>query len=72
MAIDYKSLAAKWRRAFWAVVDDSESAKEILAAKKARRKAKAKKRVTVPKNGKPRRNAKKRLNLICLTSFKGG
>lgn len=59
MAIDYKSLAAKWRRAFWAVVDDAESAKEILAAKKARRKAKAKKRVAVPKKRKTAQKRKK-------------
>ena len=42
MAIDWKLQAAKWRRAFWAAIDDADGAKEILAAKKARRKAKTK------------------------------
>lgn len=37
MAVDYKKLAAKWRRAFWAAVDDAAGAKEILAAKKAKK-----------------------------------
>ena len=59
MAIDYKSLAAKWRRAFWAVVSDADGAKEILAAKKARRKAKAKKPVVVPKKRKTAQKRKK-------------
>lgn len=59
MAIDWKLQAAKWRRAFWAVVSDADGAKEILDAKKARRKAKPKKRVISRKKSKTAHKRKK-------------
>ena len=59
MAIDWKLQAAKWRRAFWAAVDDADGAKEILAAKKARIRAKTKKRVAAPKKRKTAQKRKK-------------
>lgn len=59
MAIDWKLQAAKWRRAFWAAVDDADGAKEILAAKKARRKAKTKKRAVSRKKQKTASKRKK-------------
>ena len=59
MAINWKLQAAKWRRAFWAAVDDADGAKEILAAKKARRKAKTKKRVVSRKKSKTAPKRKK-------------
>jgi len=50
--MDYKAAAARWRRAFWAVVDDAD-AKKILAAKKVSRKKAA------PKKKAPARRRKK-------------
>lgn len=41
--MDWKKEAIRWRRAFWAAVDDDEFKKETKAAKKKKRAAKPKK-----------------------------
>lgn len=45
MAIDWKKEAVRWRRAYWAAVDDNDFKEEVRKTKKSRKKP-AKKAVT--------------------------
>lgn len=47
--MDWKKEAIRWRRAFWAAVDDDEFKAETKAAKKKKRAAKPKKAASTRK-----------------------